>query len=164
MEIKYKILSIILKKSNHIEGFMEYYLYVKALHIVAFVAWMAVLFYLPRLFVYHTENKDNSSFVDVVKIQENRLYYFIGTPAILITIITGIIMIVLNLELFKTGAWLHVKLLFAFFLIVYHIDCGRHLKNLENNIYKKSGKFYRFYNEIPTIALFVIAFSAIIKF
>ena len=143
---------------------MEYYLYIKALHIVAFVAWMAVLFYLPRLFVYHTENKDSIDFVNIVKIQENRLYYFIGTPAILITIITGLIMIMLNPGLFKTGGWLHIKLLFAFLLIIYHIDCRRHLKNLHNNIYKKSGKFYRFYNEIPTIALFVIAFSAILKF
>lgn len=143
---------------------MDYYLYIKALHIVAFVSWMAVLFYLPRLFVYHTENKDNSDFVSVVKIQENKLYYFVGTPAILLTIITGVVMIVLNPGLFKSGGWLHIKLLFALLLIIYHIDCGRHLNNLKNNIYKKSGKFYRFYNEIPTIALFVIAFSAILKF
>lgn len=143
---------------------MEYYLYIKALHIVAFVAWMAVLFYLPRLFVYHTENKENTEFVKVVNIQEDKLYYFIGTPAILVTIITGLAMIALNPGLFKTGGWLHLKLLFAFLLIIYHIDCGRHLKNLKRNIYKKSGKFYRFYNELPTIALFVIAFSAILKF
>ena len=143
---------------------MEYYLYIKALHIVAFVAWMAVLFYLPRLFVYHTENKDSSDFVSVVKIQESKLYYFIGTPAILITILTGLLMIFLNIDLFKTGGWLHLKLLFAFLLIVYHLDCGRHLRNLHNNIYKKSGKFFRIYNEIPTIALFVIAFSAVVKF
>ncbi len=143
---------------------MEYYLYIKALHVVAFVAWMSVLFYLPRLFVYHTENKDNQEFVKIIKIQENRLYYFIGTPAILITIFTGLIMILLNIGLFKTGGWLHLKLLFAFLLIIYHIDCGRHLNNLKQDIYKKSGKFYRFYNEFPTIALFVIAFSAILKF
>ena len=140
------------------------YLYIKALHVVAFVSWMAVLFYLPRLFVYHTEHKDKEDFVNVVKIQEDRLYYFIGTPAILITIITGVAMIALNVDLFKSGGWLHVKLLFAFLLIIYHIDCGRHLKNLKNGIYKKSGKFYRFYNEAPTVALFAIAFSAILKF
>ncbi|RAX54022.1 TIGR00701 family protein [Helicobacter sp. 16-1353] len=143
---------------------MEYYLYIKALHVIAFVAWMAVLFYLPRLFVYHTENKENKDFVKVVKIQEDKLYYFIGTPAILVTIITGLIMIILNPGMFKTGGWMHVKLLFAVFLIIYHLDCGRRLKQLKNDIYIKSGKFYRFYNEIPTIILFVIAFSAILKF
>lgn len=143
---------------------MEYYLYIKAIHVIAFVSWMAVLFYLPRLFVYHTEYKNSADFVKIVKIQEDRLYYFIGTPAILTTIITGIIMIALNPDLFKSGGWMHLKLLFAFFLILFHIDCGIRLKKFKNDIYKRSGKFYRFYNEIPTIALFVIAFSAILKF
>ncbi|MDE6886668.1 MAG: protoporphyrinogen oxidase HemJ [Helicobacteraceae bacterium] len=143
---------------------MDLYLTIKALHVVAFVSWMAVLFYLPRLFVYHTENKEKKEFVSVIKIQEDKLYYFIGTPAILITIITGLAMIAMNLDLFKSGGWLHLKLLFAFFLIIYHLDCGRHLKNLKKDIYNKSGKFYRFYNELPTICLFVIAFAAILKF
>lgn len=142
----------------------EYYLYIKALHIVAFVAWMSVLFYLPRLFVYHTENQNNQDFVKIVKIQEDRLYRFIGTPAIVITIITGLFMIALVPTLFKTGGWLHLKLFFAFLLVIYHIDCGIHLRNLKRDIYKKSGKFYRIYNEFPTVALFVIAFSAILKF
>lgn len=143
---------------------MDLYLFLKALHIVAFTSWMAVLFYLPRLFVYQTENKDKKDFTDIVKIQQNKLYYFIGTPAISITIITGLAMIAMNVDLFKSGGWLHLKLLFAFALIVYHIDCGRHLKNLKNDIYKKSGKFFRIYNEFPTICIFVIAFSAIFKF
>ncbi len=142
---------------------MEYYYWIKALHVVAFVSWMAVLFYLPRLFVYHTEHKEKKDFVKVVKIQEDRLYYFIGTPAIIITIITGALMIALNVDLLKSGGWLHLKLLFAFFLIIFHLDCGRRLKQLKNDIYLKSGKFYRIYNEIPTVALFVIAISAILK-
>lgn len=143
---------------------MDLYLYIKALHVVAFCSWMAMLFYLPRLFVYHTENRDNADFVRVVKIQENRLYYFIGTPAIIVTALTGFAMIAMNADLFKSGGWLHVKLLFAFFLIVYHFDCGRHLRNLKCDIYAKSGKFFRIYNEFPTICLFFIAFSAIVKF
>lgn len=143
---------------------MEYYNYIKALHVVAFVSWMAVLFYLPRLFVYHTENRDKRDFVDVIKIQEHKLYYFIGTPSLIITLLSGLAMIALNPGLFKSGGWLHLKLLFAFFLLVYHFDCGRHLKNLKNDIYAKSGKFFRIYNEFPTICLFVIAFAAILKF
>lgn len=140
------------------------YLSIKALHIVAFTSWMAMLFYLPRLFVYHTENRDKPDFISVVKVQEKKLYYFIGTPAIAVTILTGIAMIAMNMDLFKSGGWFHLKLLFAFLLIVYHIDCGRHLKNLKNDIYTKSGKFFRFYNEFPTICIFVIAFSAMLKF
>lgn len=143
---------------------MEYYLWIKALHIMAFVSWMAMLFYLPRLFVYHTENKDKAEFVEVVKIQEHKLYYFIGMPSIFGTIITGVAMIALNPSLFQSGGWLHLKLLFAFFLIIYHIDCGRRLNQLKRDIYHANGSFYRFYNEFPTICLAVIAFSAVIKF
>lgn len=143
---------------------MDFYLWIKGIHIVAFISWMAVLFYLPRLFVYHIENRNKKDFVDVVKIQENKLYYFIGTPAILITLFSGLIMIGLNLELFKSGGWLHVKLLFVLFLIIYHIDCGRRLKQLSRDIYNESGRFYRLYNEIPTILLFVIAFSVALRF
>lgn len=146
------------------EALMNYYLHIKALHIVAFVSWMAVLFYLPRLFVYHTEHRDKPDFVAVIKIQEDKLYHFIGTPSIVLTIVTGILMIALNPSLFKSGGWLHLKLLFAFLLVIYHLDCGRHLRRLKNDIYTKSGKFFRIYNEAPTIALFVIAFAAVLKF
>lgn len=140
------------------------YLWIKALHIIAFVSWFVVLFYLPRLFVYHTDNKDKNDFVEIVKIQEHKLYFFIGTPALVITFLTGIFMIFLNIGLFKTGAWLHVKLLFVFILFIFHIDCGRNLIKLKNNIYTKSSRYYRIYNEIPTLFLFIIVFCAVLKF
>ena len=143
---------------------MEYYLWIKAFHVVAIISWFVVLFYLPRLFVYHTLNKDKLDFVDVVKIQESKLYFFIGTPASVISILTGIFMIALDRDLFNSGMWIHIKLLFILFLIAFHIDCGRHLINLRNNIYRRSVLYYRIYNEIPTLLLFVIVFCVILKF
>lgn len=143
---------------------MEYYLWIKAFHVVAIISWFVVLFYLPRLFVYHTLNKDNKDFVSVVKVQEYKLYFFIGTPALIISMLTGIFMVVINTGLFHTGMWLHIKLLFVLFLFVFHIDCGRHLCKLKNDIYVKSAKYYKVYNEFPTLLLFVIVFCAILKF
>lgn len=143
---------------------MDYYLWIKALHIIALVAWFAVLFYLPRLFVYHIENKDKIDFVNIVKIQEKKLYFFIGTPSFIITILTGAVMLILSPELFKSGMWLHIKLLFVIFVIIFHFDCGRNLIQLKHDIYNKSSRYYKIYNEIPTLFLFVIVFCAVLKF
>ena len=143
---------------------MEYYLYIKAFHVISFVAWLAVLFYLPRLFVYQICNKDKRDFVDVVKIQQYRLYFLIGTPAIVLTLLTGSSLIILNPAIFKSGMWIHIKFLFVIFLIAYHVDCGRRMYQLRKEIYKRSDRFYRIYNEIPTLLLFIIVFCAVLKF
>lgn len=143
---------------------MEYYLWVKALHVVAVVSWFVVLFYLPRLFVYHTLNKDKVDFVSVVKVQESKLFFFIGTPSLVISILTGVGMIMINTDLFRSGMWIHIKLLFVLFLVIFHIDCGRHLINLKNDRYTNSAKYYKIYNEVLTLFLFIIVFCAVLKF
>jgi putative membrane protein len=139
------------------------YLWIKALHVISFVSWMAALFYLPRLFIYHVENKDNKDFVKVVKVMEYKLHKYIGIPALWATVITGLLMLYLNFGLFKTGGWLHVKLTAAFLLVLYHFHLGKIRKELENENYKYSSKFLRFYNEVPTIALIIIAIMAIVR-
>lgn len=142
----------------------DYYLWIKAIHIISIVCWMAMLFYLPRLFIYHCENKDNKSYTDIVKIQEQKLYNFIGQPAMLLTLVSGILMILSNPDLFKSGIWLHIKLTFVVILIVYHFLCGRYVKTLALGINTKSSKFFRIFNEIPTICLIIIVICAVIKF
>lgn len=126
------------------------------------LSWMAMLFYLPRLFVYHAENKTNDGFVSVVKIQEMKLYRFIGTPAMIATLLSGVAMIILNPAMLHEG-WLHAKLLFITALIVFHFDCGKHVKLFADNISTKEGKFYRMYNEIPTLLMVGIVIFVIIK-
>lgn len=142
---------------------MEYYFWIKAFHFVAFTSWMAMLFYLPRLYVYHAENIENREFVKVVKIQEDKLFHFIGWPALIATLCSGIAMIALNPEMFKSGGWLHAKLTFALLLLVYHMDCWRYLKLFREDRCRKSGKFFRVYNEIPTILMIGIVICAVVK-
>ncbi len=139
------------------------YLWIKALHIMSVISWFAVLFYLPRLFVYHAENRDKKEFVSVVKIMEYKLHKYIGIPAFWGTVITGILLIILNPHVFKSGGWLHAKLIFVSFLILYYIYTAFLRKKLEADQCEKSGKFFRMYNEIPTILMIIIVSLAVVK-
>ncbi len=142
---------------------MEYYNWILALHVLSFTSWMAMLFYQPRLYVYHQEHKDNKGFVEVVKIQENKLYSFIGVPAMWATLLSGTAMLLLNPALFKSGMWLHIKLTAALVLIAYHFSLGWFKKRLDAGVCTKSGKFFRIYNEVPTILMIVIVIMVVIK-
>lgn len=139
------------------------YLWLKVIHIIFMVSWMAVLFYLPRLFVYHAENKDNLNFIKVVKIMEKKLFYFIGIPAFLLTFISGISMIILNPELLKSGGWLHAKIAFVILLSIFFFHNEYIRRKFEKDICNKSGKFFRMYNEVPTILLILIVILVIIR-
>lgn len=141
---------------------MEYQI-LKTLHLVGVVCWFAMLFYLPRLFVYHAENNDNDGFVKVVKVQEKKLYQFIGMPAMIVTIISGLCIIVLYPSILKGAGWFHAKMLFVVLLLIYHFLCGYYRKQLENNTCQKSGKFFRVFNEIPTLLFICIVSLAVIK-
>ncbi len=142
---------------------MEYYNWILAFHVMSLISWMAVLFYLPRLFVYHTEHAGNAGFVEVVKIQEYKIYHYIGVPAMWATIISGGAMIALNPGLFQSGGWLHAKLTAALLLIIYHFTLGRYKKQLAEGTCTKSGKFFRAYNEVPTLLMIFIVIMVIIK-
>jgi len=98
-------------------------------HVISFISWFAVLFYLPRLYVYHAEHSENKGFVEVVKIQEYKLLKYIGVPAMWATVLSGSVMIYLSIagdfNLFLTGTWLYAKLFFATLLIVYFFSMGK---------------------------------------
>jgi len=94
---------------------MAYYTWILAFHVMSFTSWMAVLFYLPRLFIYHREHSDNVAFGEVVQIQEYKLYTYIGVPAMWASIISGAVMLYLNPGIFQSGSWMYIKL----------IDCKR---------------------------------------
>jgi len=130
-------------------------------HVISFISWFAALFYLPRLYVYHMENIDNKGFVEVVKIQEYKLFKYIGVPAMWATILSGIALMFLGDWL--SSSWLHVKLFFAIILIGYFHSLGVLRKKLENDTCTKSGKFFRFYNEVPTIIMLVMVAMVVFK-
>jgi putative membrane protein len=142
---------------------MAYYTWILAFHVMSFTSWMAVLFYLPRLFIYHREHSDNLAFGEVVQIQEYKLYTYIGVPAMWATIISGAVMLYLNPGIFQSGSWMYVKLFFLLFLIAYSFSLESIRKILIDNPEYKSGKYFRFYNEVPTLLMIVIVIMVVIK-
>ena len=142
---------------------MAYYSWILAFHVMSFVSWMAMLFYLPRLFIYHRENADTKAFTDIVEIQEYKLFKYIGVPAMWATVITGALMLYLNSGIFSSGGWMHAKLLFLVFLIAYHVSLERIRKTLIENPHYKSSKYLRIYNEVPTLLMIFIVIMVVVK-
>jgi len=143
------------------------YFYIKAFHIIFVVSWFAGLFYIVRLFIYHTEAEDRSPqekalLQNQFKIMEKRLWNIITVPAMLITLVSGLLMFYLNPELLKTG-WMHIKLTFLIGLIVYHLLCFKILKDLQKDIIRRSSAYLRIWNEVATFFLVVISFIVILK-
>lgn len=135
------------------------YQWVLWFHIISFISWFSALFYLPRLFVYHVENQENKGFVDVVKIQEYKLFKYIGVPAMWATIFSGSYLI------YEIGfaTWLYMKLVFLMLLIGYFFSLEFYRKKLFQDSCIKNGKFFRVYNEIPTILMLLIVAMVILK-
>ncbi len=139
-----------------------YFSYIKVFHVVSIITWMAMLFYLPRLFVYHAQQYDNVAFRKVVAIQEKKLYYFIGYPAMIAVLISGSLITLSIPGIMKSGGWIHAKFTLVLLLIVYHFCCGFYRKKLLHSCYK-SERFFRFFNEIPTLLMIAIVYLVIIK-
>lgn len=137
-------------------------LWLKALHIGFMVAWFAGIFYLPRLFVYHAENKDVAT-NETFKVMERRLLFFV-TPFALLTLIFGVaIIMIYGAEWFRQSGWLHTKLLLVTFLYLYHGYCFKLLSDFKHDRNTRSAKFYRIFNEVPVLILFAIVILAVVK-
>ena len=133
-------------------------------HIISLISWFAVLFYLPRLFVYHAENADKAEFLEVVKVMEMKIYKYIGVPAFWATAISGTALAFMYpVNIFTTGGWFHVKLLFVAILIAYFYSMGYYRQKLLENDRYKTGKFFRIYNEGPTILMLIIVAMVVVK-
>jgi protoporphyrinogen IX oxidase len=137
-------------------------LWLKALHIIAMVAWFSGLFYLPRLFVYHAMSDDLIS-IARFKVMERKLYYGITTPSAILTAIFGFWMIALYPQAYFTMGWMHTKLLLVFVLFCYHIYCGRLLKHFAKDANQHSHVFYRWFNEFPVLLLAGIVILVVVK-
>ena len=122
-----------------------------------------MLFYLPRLFIYHREHSDNLAFGKVVEIQEYKLYKYIGLPAMWASILSGAFLIYLLPSLLESGMWLYVKLVFIAFLIAYSFSLEYIRVKLIDNPEYKSGKCFRFYNEVPTLIMIVVVIMVVVK-
>ena len=141
---------------------MNSYLLFKSLHLIAIISWMAGLLYLPRIFVYHSENK-NEIITNVFKTMERKLFYYIMTPAMILSWFFGLILIhEIGFDQLAS-LWLKLKLILVLFLSAYHFYLGSLLNKFKNNQNKKTSKFYRYINEIPTLLLILIVFLVVFK-
>ena len=142
---------------------MNTYLLFKSLHLIAVISWMAGLLYLPRIFVYHSENNNNSQVTEIFKVMEKKLFFYIMTPAMILSWVFGLILIH-EIGFDKLGqTWMILKLVFVILLTFYHFYLGRILGQFKVDLNTHSHKFYRLINEIPTLLLILIIFVVIFK-
>ena len=141
---------------------MNSYLLFKSLHLISVISWMAGLLYLPRIFVYHSEN-NNEIITNVFKTMERKLFYYIMTPAMTLSWLFGLVLIH-EIGFGQLGQkWMVLKLVFVILLTFYHFYLGRVLRQFKLDINRHSHKFYRYINEIPTLLLILIIFVVIFK-
>ncbi len=137
-------------------------LWLKAFHVIFMVAWFAGIFYLPRLFVNHAETS-SKEVSEQLKGMERRLLLFV-TPFAIFTLILGVAMIIAyGNAWFAQASWLHIKLSLVLVLFAYHAYCFKLVKIFQQDKNQRSGKFYRFFNEVPVIILFIVIILAYVK-
>lgn len=136
------------------------YLWIKGFHLVAVIAWMVGLFYLPRLFVYHSETAHKET-RDTFIIMESKLYRIIMQPAMHLSLLLGFILATL------AGAWVspwfHLKLAAVFFLVIFHLFLNKCRKEFAEGRCRHTSRFFRIINEIPTVLLIIIVIATIVK-
>ena len=138
-------------------------LLLKSLHLIFMVTWFAGLFYLPRLFVYHSMSSDDVG-IDRFKTMERKLYFGIMTPGAVLTLVFGVWLAAINgWGLYMEQTWFKVKLLLLLLLAGYHIYCGKLLKDFKHDRNSRSHVWYRWFNEIPVIFLIAIILLTVYK-
>ena len=138
------------------------YLWLKAAHVFFVIAWMAGMFYLPRLFVYHTEVAPQSEADRLFQTMERRLLRIIMNPAMIMVWVLGLSMIVMDPGLLKQG-WLHAKFLLVLVLSGLHGAMSKWRRNFANGTNRRSARFYRLMNEVPTVCVLIIVVLVILK-
>ena len=142
---------------------MNYYLLFKSLHLIAVISWMAGLLYLPRIFVYHVENFKKKEATEIFETMERKLYFYIMRPAMIASWLFGIILIYINGLDVLFSLWIQIKLILLIVLSAYHEYLGKCLITLKDKTNRKTSRFFRIINEIPTVLLILIVFLVIFK-
>jgi putative membrane protein len=137
------------------------YLWLKALHVIAVISWMAGMLYLPRLFVYHAGAKPGSEQAETFKVMEGRLLKFIMTPAMIVTWLAGIALVVLGQ--WMGAGWFHAKLALVLVMTVMHGLFSHWTTEFAYDRNTHTQKFFRIVNEIPTLLLIVIVILVVVK-
>ena len=142
---------------------MNFYLLFKSLHLISVISWMAGLLYLPRIFVYHAQNNSEKKTSEIFKTMERKLFFYIMTPAMILSWIFGVILIhSLGFQQIAQ-TWMILKIVLVIILTIYHFYLGKILAQFKIDQNVHGHKFYRVINEIPTILLILIVFVVVFK-
>ncbi len=144
------------------EFLLNYYDWLRALHVIAVISFMAGMLYLPRLYIYHTSAQIGGELSETLKIMERRLLRAIINPALIVMVIVGVLMIWANPELMKQG-WFHAKLTLLLLMVGCHGAFSKWRKDFAADKNTKSALFYRVWNEIPTVLMIAIVILVILK-
>ncbi|MBL4827997.1 MAG: CopD family protein [Spongiibacteraceae bacterium] len=136
-------------------------LWIKAFHIIFIVCWFAGIFYLPRLFVYHSMASDQAT-CDHLKMMEHKLYRFMSLFAVL-SIVFGAWLVSYNLNYYLQATWFISKIFLVLLLLIYHLICGQHVKLFQRTNTQHSHVFYRWFNEAPVLILFSVVILVVVK-
>ncbi|MBI1300502.1 MAG: protoporphyrinogen oxidase HemJ [Alphaproteobacteria bacterium] len=139
------------------------YDWIRALHVIAFISWMAGLLYLPRLFVYHANAEKGSELSETLKVMERKLYRIIMNPAMIATWVFGLLMLFARWDLIMMSHWMHAKLLLVLLMTGAHHVMLKHLKRFAKDENQKSDKFFRILNELPTVLMILIVILAVVE-
>ena len=148
-----------------IDFLSSFYLWIKSIHILAVISWMAGLFYLPRIFVYHSERAIKGDILDATfQIMERKLLRFIMQPAMILTWICGLLMVVIPGAIDWSMVWVWVKFVSILGMTWFHKWCADHCELFESDQSLRTGRYYRMMNEVPTVLMIAIVVSVIVKF
>ena len=142
---------------------MNFYLLFKSLHLISVISWMAGLLYLPRIFVDHSQNSSEKKTSEIFKTMERKLFFYIMTPAMILSWIFGVILIY-SIGFQQIGqTWMILKIVLVIILTLYHFYLGNILSQFKMDQNIHTHKFYRIINEIPTLLLILIVFVVVFK-
>ncbi len=141
---------------------MTMYLWLKAFHIIFVVTWFAGLFYMPRLFVYHSTTTDQEG-KERFKLMQRKLYKIIMNPSMILTLVFGIWLLVESWQAYSTQVWIWVKVTLVILLVGYHHYCLRIMKAFAEDRQIHSEKFFRIFNELPALVLIAAVILVVVK-
>lgn len=140
------------------------YLWLKALHLISVIAWMAGLLYLPRLYVYHAENASDASCNAMLKVMEKKLLRYIMNPAMIASFIFGFLLLkIVGFDSLRGSGWMHAKITLVLVMAGFHGMLAKWRKDFESDQNQKSSKFFRYANEVPTVLMILIVILVVIK-
>ncbi len=148
----------------------EFYNVIKAIHIIFMVSYFAGIFYMVRLFIYHTDTQIEKEPRKTILQQEfikmeGLLWNIITVPAFVLMFLTGFVLLIFNWEnIFKTATWMHIKLVFLIILVIYQFFCWKIIKQLKKSNFNYTSLQLRLWNEVATIILFAVVFAVVLKY